>query len=114
MPAPLRPWEFFVGLGHYPPPPAPPCCPGDDRYDLGLAIKTSSRDVCVPGFSQPTEDGNGWTYSAAVITILQEYRKTYDWLWAYLIKTENEGLGKCTVLVGTEPPTRSFSSSPCP
>ncbi|KAG2447716.1 hypothetical protein HYH02_007176 [Chlamydomonas schloesseri] len=82
---------------------------GDDRYDLGLAIKTSSRDVCVPGFSQPTEDGNGWTYSAAVITILQEYRKKYDWLWAYLIKTENEGLGDIRldqVLAGLSPTQR--------
>ncbi|GLC57430.1 hypothetical protein PLESTB_001223500 [Pleodorina starrii] len=66
---------------------------GDDRYDLGLAIKTSSKDVCVPGFSQPTEDGNGWTYSAAVINILQEYRKTFPWLWAALLKSEGEGAG---------------------
>ncbi|KAG2430247.1 hypothetical protein HXX76_010345 [Chlamydomonas incerta] len=82
---------------------------GDDRSDLGLAIKTSSRDVCVPGFSQPTEDGNGWTYSAAVITILQEYRKKYDWLWAYLIKTENDSMGDIRldqVLGGLSPTQR--------
>lgn len=73
---------------------------GDDRYDLGLAVKTSSKDVCVPGFSQPTEDGNGWTYSAAVINILQNYRKEFPWLWAHLMKPESDGAGKLCLYVG--------------
>ncbi|GLI61583.1 hypothetical protein VaNZ11_003999 [Volvox africanus] len=66
---------------------------GDDRYDLGLAIKTASKDVCVPGFSQPTQDGNGWGYSAAVINILQEYRRNVPWLWVALLKSEGESGG---------------------
>ncbi len=54
----------------------------------------------MPGFSQPTEDGNGWTYSAAVINILQEYKKTFPWLWALLLKADGDGPGarkKCMV-----------------
>ncbi|GIL88258.1 hypothetical protein Vretimale_14135 [Volvox reticuliferus] len=66
---------------------------GDDRYDIGLAIKTPSKDVCVPGFSQPTLDGNGWSYSAAVVNIIQEYRSKFPWLWVTLLKSEGESAG---------------------
>ncbi len=74
--------------------------PGDDRYDLGLAIKTSSREVCVPGFSQPTEDGNGWMYSAAVINILADYKKLHPWVWQGVVKGDSEGPGKLAPTCG--------------
>lgn len=58
---------------------------GDERYDLGVAVKAGGgKNLCVPGFSQPTEDGNGWMYSGALITVLQDYRRLHPWVWEAL------------------------------
>ncbi len=89
-------------------------CPptaGDDRYDLGVAVKDGRESLCVPGFSTPTEDNSGWMYSGALLTILQEYRRVHSWVWEYLVRsggnTGDSGKGEVLATVQALPSWRS-------
>ena len=70
-----------------PPPPLPSPTAGDERFDLGVAVKDGRESLCVPGFSTPTADNSGWMYSGAMLTILQEYRRVHGWVWDYLVRS---------------------------
>lgn len=58
-----------------------PCCAmlccvqaGEDRYDVGLAVRAPSKGLCVPGYAAPTPEGSGWLYSQAMVALLVEYQ----------------------------------------
>lgn len=68
---------------------------GDDRYDIGVAVKSSKGPLCVPGFSIPSEDGGGWQYSNALALVLRDYKVAHGWVWDALEKSgESRELGK--------------------
>lgn len=59
LPAAHSPWRV------------PHCCPqeGAERYNLGLLVKEAAKGLCVPGYVHPTQDGNGWMYSTAMVQV---------------------------------------------
>jgi len=42
---------------------------GAERYNLGLLVKEAAKGLCVPGYVHPTQDGNGWMYSTAMVKV---------------------------------------------
>ncbi|KAJ9516840.1 hypothetical protein QJQ45_027260, partial [Haematococcus lacustris] len=66
---------------------------GEDRYDVGLAVRSPAKGMCVPGYVAPTEDGRGWAYSTAMVPILQEYKVQAAWLWSALERSNSDDGG---------------------
>ena len=55
-------------------------------------IHTSHTYRCVPGYTAPAADGGtGWMYSTAMISVLQEYKLRYKWVWSGLDASGNDG-----------------------
>lgn len=47
---------------------------GEEKVDLGLFVKHGGKGMCVPDFVQAQPDNNGWAYSQALITIIEQYK----------------------------------------
>ena len=47
---------------------------GDERVDVGLAVKTGRGPLCVPDYTKPAPSGAGWQYSQALAAILTQYK----------------------------------------
>ena len=47
---------------------------GEEKVDLGLFVKHGGKGVCVPDYVQAQPDNNGWAYSQALITIIEQYK----------------------------------------
>ncbi len=59
---------------------------GDERYDVGLAVRAHAKGLCVPGFAAPTADGNSWQYSQGMVDVLGQYREAHPWIFTALDK----------------------------
>jgi hypothetical protein len=53
---------------------------GDNRYDLGLAVKDARNELCVPGYAVPANGGSGWMYSTGLAAAVAKYRATHPWV----------------------------------
>ena len=42
--------------------------------DLGLCVKHGAKGVCVPDYVQAQPDNNGWAYSQALVTVIEQYK----------------------------------------
>lgn len=47
---------------------------GDEKVDVGLAVKSGRGPLCVPDYTRPAPSGTGWQYSLALATILGQYK----------------------------------------
>lgn len=47
---------------------------GDERVDLGLCVKHGAKSMCVPDYVQAQPDNTGWTYSQALIGVIEQYK----------------------------------------
>ena len=47
---------------------------GEEKVDVGLFVKHGGKGVCVPDYVQAQPDNNGWAYSQALITIIEQYK----------------------------------------
>ena len=47
---------------------------GEEKVDLGLFVKHGGKGMCVPDYVQAQPDNNGWAYSQALITIIEQYK----------------------------------------
>ena len=47
---------------------------GDERCDVGLAVKSGRGPLCVPDYTKPAASGMGWQYSQALATVLSQYK----------------------------------------
>eukprot|EP00798_Chlamydomonas_sp_ICE-L_P005709 gene5709-12771_t len=56
---------------------------GEDRFDVGLAVKHAGKGLCVPGYTTEGPTG-GWLYSPSMVLVLEEYRNRHSWLWNVL------------------------------
>ena len=51
---------------------------------------------CVPGYTAPAPDGStGWMYSAAMISVLQEYKLRFKWVWSGVDAGMDGSAGAC-------------------
>ena len=62
---------------------------GDERFDVGLAVRMHAKGMCVPGFAAPTPDGSSWQYSQSMINVLASYKEAHPWLWDGLAAQAN-------------------------
>ncbi len=42
--------------------------------DLGLCVKHGAKGTCVPDYVQAQPDNNGWAYSQALVTVIEQYK----------------------------------------
>ena len=47
---------------------------GDEKIDVGLAVKNGRGPLCVPDYTKPAPSGTGWQYSQALAAILTQYK----------------------------------------
>ena len=47
---------------------------GDEKVDLGLCVKHGAKGMCVPDYVQAQPDNNGWAYSQALVTVIEQYK----------------------------------------
>lgn len=47
---------------------------GDERVDLGLCVKHGAKSMCVPDYVQAQPDNTGWTYSQALISVVEQFK----------------------------------------
>jgi hypothetical protein len=47
---------------------------GDEKVDVGLAVKSGRGPLCVPDYTKPAPSGTGWQYSQALAAILTQYK----------------------------------------
>lgn len=64
---------------------------GSDRYEIGLAVKLGSKNMCVPGYVRSSPNGTGWEYTEALITILRNYKKACHWVFEAVDATPEGG-----------------------
>lgn len=54
---------------------------GDEKVDVGLAVKSGRGPLCVPDYTKPAPSGTGWQYSQALATILSQYKVSVPFLF---------------------------------
>uniref|UniRef100_A0A061R927 5'-3' exoribonuclease 1 n=1 Tax=Tetraselmis sp. GSL018 TaxID=582737 RepID=A0A061R927_9CHLO len=54
---------------------------GDERFDVGLAVKHAGNELCVPEYCQANVSGRGWVYSTDFVQALQEYKRRFPWVF---------------------------------
>ena len=47
---------------------------GDEKVDVGLCVKHGAKGMCVPDYVQAQPDNNGWSYSQALIAVIEQYK----------------------------------------
>lgn len=47
---------------------------GEEKVDLGLCVKHGAKGLCVPDYVQAQPDNNGWAYSQALVTVIEQYK----------------------------------------
>ena len=47
---------------------------GEEKVDVGLCVKHGGKGMCVPDYVQAQPDNNGWTYSQALVTVIEQYK----------------------------------------
>ncbi len=47
---------------------------GDEKVDVGLCVKHGAKGMCVPDYVQAQPDNNGWAYSQALVTVIEQYK----------------------------------------
>ncbi|KIY96312.1 5'-3' exoribonuclease 1 [Monoraphidium neglectum] len=57
---------------------------GDNRVDVGLAVKNAKQGLCVPGLAAPLHDDSGWAYSQPLLDLVAEYRRRFPWVLSTL------------------------------
>lgn len=71
---------------------------GDERIDVGIAIKNGKSDLCVPGYCaklpQKREGPVMWGYTTAVADALRRYRETFPWLFHGLANAKEDDRGR--------------------
>jgi hypothetical protein len=61
-----------------------PAAQRNSSVDIGLAVRSAARGLCVPGYVTPSQDGGGWSYSMSMGDMLQEYQDKFPWILAAL------------------------------
>lgn len=46
----------------------------DQRSDVGLCVKHGPKGLCVPDYVKPQPEEKGWTYSEALLSVLEQYQ----------------------------------------
>ncbi|KAA6417737.1 MAG: 5 -3 exoribonuclease 1, partial [Trebouxia sp. A1-2] len=54
---------------------------GDEKVDLGLCVKHGAKGMCVPDYVQAQPDNNGWAYSQALVTVIEQYKARHSWVF---------------------------------
>lgn len=60
--------------------------------DLGLCVKHGAKGMCVPDYVQAQPDNNGWAYSQALVTVIEQYKVGAD----LVTGTLNDSAACCT------------------
>jgi len=64
---------------------------GIDRYEIGLAVKLGSKNMCVAGYVRPSPNGTGWEYTDALTRMLESYKNTFSWVFDAVDATPEGG-----------------------
>jgi len=64
---------------------------GNERQEIGLAVKLGSKNMCVAGYVRPSPNGTGWEYTDSLINILENYRNASCWVFEAVDATPEGG-----------------------
>ena len=64
---------------------------GQERQEIGLAVKLGSKNMCVVGYVRPSSNGTGWEYTESLIRILESYHDTFNWVFEAVDATPEGG-----------------------
>jgi len=64
---------------------------GNERQEIGLAVKLGSKNMCVAGYVRPSPNGSGWEYTDSLIDILESYRNASRWVFEAVDATPEGG-----------------------